>query len=240
MSDFDKEAERERLREKYEAERQDRAATQRMSELLLKGATMTNKHCDECGSPIFRYDGQAFCPNCQAGALDGTADGDETTAGTATTESGAGAAAAEAGATDAEPGDGAAAAAESGAAAAAESGAAAAADPGAAAADTETTGAASDAESGTSDPEASVPGASGRGTDVGRERAAGRAGGAADRSDVPSTDGDLAGAREDLRRALATQARAAAETTDPRSARDHLEAAREAAAALAALDDVRA
>jgi uncharacterized Zn finger protein (UPF0148 family) len=66
MSDFDKEAERQRLREKYEAEREDREATQRMSELLLKGATMTNKHCGNCGDPIFRYDGQEFCPSCSA------------------------------------------------------------------------------------------------------------------------------------------------------------------------------
>jgi uncharacterized Zn finger protein (UPF0148 family) len=65
MSDFDKEAERERLREKYEAEEADREATQHMSELLLKGATMTNSHCGTCGDPIFRYDGQEFCPTCQ-------------------------------------------------------------------------------------------------------------------------------------------------------------------------------
>ena len=71
MSDFDKEAERERLREKYEAEREDREATQHMSELLLKGATMTNSHCGNCGDPIFRYDGQEFCPTCsnQPGAV---------------------------------------------------------------------------------------------------------------------------------------------------------------------------
>jgi uncharacterized Zn finger protein (UPF0148 family) len=66
MSGFDKEAERERLREKYERDQEKRAATQRMSELLLKGATMTNSHCDTCGDPIFRHDGQAFCPTCQA------------------------------------------------------------------------------------------------------------------------------------------------------------------------------
>ncbi|WP_299334580.1 Sjogren's syndrome/scleroderma autoantigen 1 family protein [Haloplanus sp.] len=66
MSGFDKEAERERLREKYERDQEKRAATQRMSELLLKGATMTNNHCDTCGDPIFRHDGQAFCPTCQA------------------------------------------------------------------------------------------------------------------------------------------------------------------------------
>lgn len=65
MSDFDEEAERERLREKYERDKQKREASERMSELLLKGATMTNAHCDTCGDPIFRYDGQEFCPTCQ-------------------------------------------------------------------------------------------------------------------------------------------------------------------------------
>ncbi|MGM0399190.1 MAG: Sjogren's syndrome/scleroderma autoantigen 1 family protein [Halobacteriota archaeon] len=66
--DFDKEAERRRLREKYERDREDRESTERMSELLLQGATMTNRHCDTCGSPIFRYQGQEFCPNCQMAA----------------------------------------------------------------------------------------------------------------------------------------------------------------------------
>ena len=64
--EFDKEAERERLREKYESESSDREVTERMSQLLLQGATMTNTHCDTCGSPIFRYQGQEFCPTCQA------------------------------------------------------------------------------------------------------------------------------------------------------------------------------
>ena len=62
---FDKEAERERLREKYERDKQRRETTQRMSELLLKGATMTNQHCESCGSPLFRHDGEVFCPTCQ-------------------------------------------------------------------------------------------------------------------------------------------------------------------------------
>jgi uncharacterized Zn finger protein (UPF0148 family) len=62
---FDKEAEREKLREKYGKDQQDRESTQRMSELLLQGATMTGKHCNDCGDPIFRYDGQEFCPTCQ-------------------------------------------------------------------------------------------------------------------------------------------------------------------------------
>ena len=65
MSDFDKEAEREKLREKYGEEEEQREATEQMSELLLKGATMTNAHCTDCGDPIFRYDGQEFCPTCQ-------------------------------------------------------------------------------------------------------------------------------------------------------------------------------
>ncbi|QLH76462.1 hypothetical protein HZS55_03705 [Halosimplex rubrum] len=65
MSDFDKEAERERLREKYEEDKQKREASERMSDLLLKGATMTNAHCNDCGDPIFRYDGDEFCPTCQ-------------------------------------------------------------------------------------------------------------------------------------------------------------------------------
>jgi uncharacterized Zn finger protein (UPF0148 family) len=64
-SGFDKEAEREKLREKYGEDQQDRENTRRMSELLLQGATMTGKHCDQCGDPIFRYDGQEFCPTCQ-------------------------------------------------------------------------------------------------------------------------------------------------------------------------------
>lgn len=64
--EFDKEAEREKLRKKYADERKDREATQRMSDLLLQGATMTNKHCDTCGDPIFRYEGQEFCASCQA------------------------------------------------------------------------------------------------------------------------------------------------------------------------------
>ncbi|EFW93692.1 hypothetical protein ZOD2009_01075 [Haladaptatus paucihalophilus DX253] len=65
MSDFDKEAEREKLRQQYENEKEERKSTQRMSELLLQGATMTGKHCDTCGDPIFRMNGTEFCPTCQ-------------------------------------------------------------------------------------------------------------------------------------------------------------------------------
>jgi uncharacterized Zn finger protein (UPF0148 family) len=65
MSDFDREAERERLREKYERDKEKREASERMSELLLQGATMTNQHCPECHSPVFRYEGRHFCPTCE-------------------------------------------------------------------------------------------------------------------------------------------------------------------------------
>lgn len=62
--EFDKEAEREKLREKLERDEQKRQHTQHMSELLLKGATMTNRHCEDCGDPIFSHNGQEFCPTC--------------------------------------------------------------------------------------------------------------------------------------------------------------------------------
>jgi len=80
MSDFDKEAERERLREKYEHDEQKREVTERMSELLLKGATMTNAHCQDCGDPIFRYDGQEFCATCQKAVQRDTDEADEQSA----------------------------------------------------------------------------------------------------------------------------------------------------------------
>ncbi|WP_265109489.1 Sjogren's syndrome/scleroderma autoantigen 1 family protein [Halosolutus halophilus] len=74
MSDFDKEAEREKLREKYERDKAEREATQRMSDLLLKGATMTNTHCGTCGDPLFQQDGTTFCPSCHGNpdAVEGT------------------------------------------------------------------------------------------------------------------------------------------------------------------------
>ena len=74
MSEFDKEAEREKLRKRFAEEDEKRETTEQMSELLLQGATMTDTHCDSCGSPLFRYDGQTFCPTCQQSADDGGAD----------------------------------------------------------------------------------------------------------------------------------------------------------------------
>lgn len=71
MSEFDKEAEREKLREKFAKDDEKRQSTKRMSELLLKGATMTNSHCNNCGDPVFRFDGQEFCPSCQGAEVSG-------------------------------------------------------------------------------------------------------------------------------------------------------------------------
>ncbi|RRJ32064.1 Sjogren's syndrome/scleroderma autoantigen 1 family protein [Halocatena pleomorpha] len=65
MSEFDEEAEREKLRKQFEEDKRKRESTERMSELLLQGATMTDTHCDSCGDPLFRYEGQEFCPTCQ-------------------------------------------------------------------------------------------------------------------------------------------------------------------------------
>lgn len=64
MSEFDKEKEREKLREQLAGEEERRQETQEMSELLLNGATMLNVHCDQCASPIFRHEGEEFCPSC--------------------------------------------------------------------------------------------------------------------------------------------------------------------------------
>ncbi|MFB6162347.1 MAG: Sjogren's syndrome/scleroderma autoantigen 1 family protein, partial [Halococcoides sp.] len=81
MSEFDEEAERERLREQYERDKADRESTQRMSDLLLKGATMTNAHCGTCGDPIFRQNGDEFCPTCQESVDIDDAEGSSPTAG---------------------------------------------------------------------------------------------------------------------------------------------------------------
>lgn len=90
---FDKEAEKEKLREQLRREEENRQTTQHMSELLLKGATMTNTHCDTCGDPIFRYDGQEFCPTCTREGRDGDAsvpeaDEGEDASGTPSAEAG--------------------------------------------------------------------------------------------------------------------------------------------------------
>lgn len=217
-SGFDKEAERERLREKYESEKEDRAAAEQMSDLLLKGATMTNAHCGECGSPIFRVDGQEFCPNCNV----------ETEESAATDEPAAVDASAEAAdsADDATP------------------------EPspdeqladvisGGADADTaepEPTGgtsiaerAAASVQSGQDDSPSSTATAEPAGPN---EPPAQPTQPASQPTPQPAGDASLADAQQSLLNAITHHARAATEA-DPRAAKDHLEAASEAAEALA-------
>ncbi|QGX95481.1 hypothetical protein EI982_12125 [Haloplanus rallus] len=207
MSEFDKEAERERLREKYEQDREKRASTQRMSELLLKGATMTNNHCDACGDPIFRYDGEEFCPTCQAP----NADAED-----------ASSAAAEA---DADP-------AETGADATGAD-----ADPAETGADAQAVRDETDTEAGPSAPAVARdrrPAPTGGDADPpAADRSRGAAGG---RGAGTGAAPDLDDTRASLSRTLDRFARAAEETDDPRRARELLAAAREAAETLAALD----
>jgi len=231
--DFDKEAEREKLREQFERDEQRREATRKMSDLLLKGATMTNRHCDRCGNPIFRYEGQEFCPECQttvggAGeAAEGTAEGGDAAEARSTTE---------ADGTDAED----AAAGdpdETGGKEPPESGPST--DPAATA----------DVADGTPDPEPSGGPSASTGADRGhptvrpdRDERSPRGSDSRttppiDSNDVParSDAADLADAQATLRRTLTRFAARAAETDDPRQAREYLAAAREAAEALAAL-----
>lgn len=71
MSEFDKEAERERLREKFAAEEEERASVQQMGELLLQGMKMTDSHCPECGNPLFSDGERTFCPDCEREVVEG-------------------------------------------------------------------------------------------------------------------------------------------------------------------------
>ena len=221
MSEFDKEAEREKLREKYGEDDQEREATQRMSQLLLQGATMTNRHCDNCGDPIFRQNGQEFCPTCQGEAAGET--GDAAADVDAQTDAGAATGDADAGSTDT-----------------------------AADVETEATETAPDVEA---DATASVRAADTAGSDPAPNGvdASGAPSDAADRRRARETTTDarptgrpsqsrpvgaadgLEEAEGALTAALTRFARAASETDDPRRAKDHLAAAREAAEALAAL-----
>jgi len=199
MSDgFDKEAEREKLREKLADDDEKREHTQRMSELLLQGATMTNRHCDDCGDPIFRHDGQEFCPTCQAAGSGSGTRGDSQEA-TQTSIQGAGSAprtVVKTGGDESPQGDAPDASASPNGAASPRSGAASPS---------------SNAGESRDEPTPAPP------TD-------------------PTGSESVADARASLTRTLARFARAAEETDDPRRARDNLQAAREAAETLAALD----
>ena len=221
MSDeFDKEAEREKLREKFAGDEKKREHTQRMSELLLQGATMTNRHCETCGDPIFRHDGREFCPTChatedgyavpagEAGGANapGDGDGDELEDATPTNGTPSGA-----GSPPTAPDDGVAVDDDPGPTAAGEAAGGAPVENAVRGTDAGGTGGSGDAES----------------ADAGTRAAP------ATETDAPAGVGP---ARESLTRTLTRFARAAEDTEDPRSAREHLRAAREAAEALSALD----
>ena len=224
MSDeFDKEAEREKLREKFEADRRDREHTQRMSELLLQGATMTNRHCETCGDPIFSHEGREFCPTCHA-----TEDGYEIPADGAGPEGNA----SENGSTANEP-----SVDETAGSGSTEGGAVRSGDPRAAGdpAATRTgdaTTAPNDAPTPSNDTttapnDAPSPPNDASGSDRAFTEATNR---------PPATTQGVDDARASLTRTLTRFARAAESADDPKRARDHLAAAREAAETLSALD----
>ncbi|QAU13689.1 hypothetical protein EKH57_13715 [Halorubrum sp. BOL3-1] len=239
MSDeFDKEAEREKLREKFADDEEKREHTQRMSELLLKGATMTNRHCDDCGDPVFRHDGREFCPTCGNEAGNAAGGGAVDTGAESPVDTDAKSPAG----TDAEPPADTGAESPPGANPAAEGGADArdngAVDAGAPADSESRSASPAAAPTRQSEPERSAPPQrseprrpESRRPDSQRSES---------HRPAPSRSADDAGgidaARASLTRTLTRFARAAEETDDPRRARDHLEAAREAAEALAALD----
>ncbi|WP_193309267.1 Sjogren's syndrome/scleroderma autoantigen 1 family protein [Halorubrum halophilum] len=222
MSDgFDKEAEREKLREKFADDEQKREHTQRMSELLLQGATMTNRHCDDCGDPIFRHDGQEFCPTCQTTGQQGgsgeTAPSDAQTATRPDADPTRGNThAGEREVTDSPP-------------RAVENGAAPSTGEQAPPAEGARPSAAQPADTTAARPsEPTTPGASRPAAEPATTPQTG--------TETTAQPGAVDDARESLTRTLTRFARAAEATDDPRRARDHLRAAREAAEALRALD----
>ena len=261
MSDFDKEAEREKLREKYERDKAEREATQRMSDLLLKGATMTNMHCGTCGDPLFKQDGTTFCPSCHGNpdAVEGTdleaqpAEGDAETTGADDRSDASASGRGDAGAgTDAEPSAG-SRPTDAGSEAAdrqpsrSQSGETPTlgssdrtepADSNAAERDSRAAG--RDEGAAASSTDAATPSRPSRSEptpDSGREPSR-RASGERDRTRAPASraaGGDVESAHASLVRALEKWAEEAAAADDPRYARECLEAAREASETLNAL-----
>jgi hypothetical protein len=220
---FDKEAEREKLREKYEAEREQREATQQMSELLLKGATMTDHHCDDCGSPIFRYEGEAFCPMC-AGTRDVAEEGGQQAGGQQGGQQAGGQQPGEAGAGGRQPGAG----------DARRPSAASGGD------DERSSATPDDGELDEEELEAAR-----RRLDEQSSSRSPTMGGPSDRrpnppvGDSPVRQGEvpsMAQTRASLRRAIVSLSEQAAQSDDPNRARDLLQGAREASEALAALE----
>ena len=209
MSEFDKEAEREKLREKFAKDERKRRQTQRMSELLLKGATMTNRHCDRCGDPIFRYDGEEFCPTCASEEAAGAAEVPERDTELETAEKSLDVEAPQSDdVADAETGDRERAGAQGEASA------------------TEATNGASTTQPPESDRTRSTPRVDQRTAPASETTQP-----VAPRSGESGSSG-----RTELQRALSTAASNAAAAEDPHTAKAWLEAAREAAEALSALD----
>ena len=223
---IDKEALREELREKYEREEREREATARMSDLLLKGATMTNSHCGACGDPLFRQNGVEFCPSCHGSpaGVEASVEDNETTGGVES---------------DRAVGDEVAAGQTT---------------PDEVATDQRTpdevaTGQTTHDEVATDEtltPDRSSPPAPDRagaapgiapdaGDDSTREFRQEEVTGPNTEPSRPATEGSLAESRSSLENALRKFAARAAETDDPRQARECLEAARAAAEALEAL-----
>lgn len=257
MSDFDKEAERQRLREKYEKDAERREETQRMSELLLQGATMTNKHCNQCGTPIFRYQGTEFCPNCQnkqanaaaetvdAAAAD-VADGE---AGSAPSDGASGSAEDGESTGEAEPSvptpeaerDVPTGVSDAGGAPSTE---ASNAPAGTANARTGASNGGSASVGRTASTEATVEESASSGSAesstapaTGTTEPSGGATKATNAADgTNATDASMRGAREALLQAITEHARRATATEEPQQATAHLKAAREASEALDALD----
>jgi uncharacterized Zn finger protein (UPF0148 family) len=227
MSDFDREAAREELREKFERDERKRESTKRMSELLLKGATMTNRHCDTCGDPIFRYQDQEFCATCQNASI-------EVPEESAADEGAAASADATANATTEAPTSADASAGDTPTAVDGESAEAA---PRAGDADVpvRTPEPARERSADPSERAAQAGGAS----DVAGDAPGARESGAPV-SPAPSRGEDgLAAARSSLVRTLERYSAAAEEADDPRRARELLSVAREAAETLSALDRTR-
>ncbi|WP_135807185.1 Sjogren's syndrome/scleroderma autoantigen 1 family protein [Halorussus marinus] len=224
---FDKEAEREKLREKYGKDKQDRESTQRMSELLLQGATMTGKHCNNCGDPIFRSDGQEFCPTCQhEGQQARNADETERPAGADRADApgpDAGeVASGSAGDPSAQSGDG---------------------EPRVEIDDVRVPDAHADRSELRTPPSQRDRDAGARAPERDRDRARGSGRGAGDRAqgrestrDATASAGGIDAARASLVRTLNDLARRAEDADDVARTRDLLGASREAAEALAALD----
>ncbi len=247
MSDFDKEAEREKLREKYEQDKEERKATQRMSDLLLKGATMTNAHCGTCGDPLFQDDGTTFCPSCHGNpdAVQGTdleAQSAAGEAGDGTSDTGG--SADRPGATDAAAPD-----TDDAATTAAETASTpnqTTTDPRDADHGRETSAPTPDRQPQPSTParddgpSQSRPDAASATRSSATPRPDDRRSGSDRNRPRPATgpssaDGDLDAARDALVRSLEKFAEAAAATDDPRYAADCLEAAREAGETLVTL-----